>query len=123
MSKVLTELPVGERTREAAVRGSGAFYSDAEVAQKIGVTPSWVNMIVGLLEKGEEVLVWDDLSTGRMANLHRCLGRPGFRYIIGDFTRDPTFERCVEQAAVRLCPSDLRHDDVESLLSTAGAHG
>lgn len=32
-------------------------YSDAEVAQKIGVTPSWVNMIVGLLEKGEERLI------------------------------------------------------------------
>jgi ParB family chromosome partitioning protein len=32
-------------------------YSDAEVAQKIGVTPSWVAMIVGLLEKGEERLI------------------------------------------------------------------
>jgi UDP-glucose 4-epimerase len=53
-----------------------------------------------LLSQGEEVLVWDDLSTGRMANLSRCLGRPGFRYIIGDFTRDPTFERCVEQVDV-----------------------
>lgn len=32
-------------------------YSDAEVAEKIGVTPSWVSMIVGLLEKGEERLI------------------------------------------------------------------
>jgi ParB family chromosome partitioning protein len=32
-------------------------YSDAEVAQKIGVTPSWVSLIVGLLEKGEERLI------------------------------------------------------------------
>ncbi|WP_029557417.1 plasmid partitioning protein RepB C-terminal domain-containing protein [Xanthobacter sp. 91] len=32
-------------------------YSDAEVAQKIGVTPSWVNMIATLLENGEERLV------------------------------------------------------------------
>jgi ParB family chromosome partitioning protein len=32
-------------------------YSDAEVAQKIGVTPSWVSMIVGLLENGEERLI------------------------------------------------------------------
>ena len=53
-----------------------------------------------LLAKGEEVIAWDDLSTGRMANLSRCLGRPGFRYIIGDFTKDPTFERCVEQVDV-----------------------
>jgi ParB family chromosome partitioning protein len=32
-------------------------YSDADVAQKIGVTPSWVSLIVGLLEKGEERLI------------------------------------------------------------------
>jgi len=32
-------------------------YTDAEIAQKIGVTPSWVSMIVGLLEKGEEKLI------------------------------------------------------------------
>lgn len=43
------------------VREVGAMrkrgYSDAEVAEKIGVTPSWVSMIVGLLEKGEERLI------------------------------------------------------------------
>ena len=32
-------------------------YSDAEIAEKIGVTSSWVSMIVGLLEKGEERLI------------------------------------------------------------------
>jgi ParB family chromosome partitioning protein len=32
-------------------------YSDPQIAQKIGVTPSWVGMIVGLLEKGEERLI------------------------------------------------------------------
>ncbi len=32
-------------------------YSDADVAQKIGVTASWVSLIVGLLEKGEERLI------------------------------------------------------------------
>jgi ParB family chromosome partitioning protein len=32
-------------------------YTDAEIAEKIGVTPSWVGMIVGLLEKGEERLI------------------------------------------------------------------
>jgi UDP-glucose 4-epimerase len=53
-----------------------------------------------LLQLGEEVIVWDDLSTGRMANLNRCLGKPGFRYIIGNFTEDPTFERCVETVDV-----------------------
>jgi ParB family chromosome partitioning protein len=32
-------------------------YSDAQIAEKLGVTPSWVGMIVGLLEKGEERLI------------------------------------------------------------------
>lgn len=32
-------------------------YSDGEVAEKIGCTASWVNMIVTLLERGEERLV------------------------------------------------------------------
>lgn len=32
-------------------------YSDGEISQRIGVTPSWVYMIGGLLEKGEEKLL------------------------------------------------------------------
>lgn len=32
-------------------------YNDAQIAEKIGVTPSWVGMIIGLLEKGEEKLI------------------------------------------------------------------
>lgn len=32
-------------------------YSDADIARKIGVTASWVNMIVTLLDRGEERLV------------------------------------------------------------------
>ena len=32
-------------------------YNDTEIARKIGCTASWVNMIVGLLERGEERLV------------------------------------------------------------------
>jgi UDP-glucose 4-epimerase len=53
-----------------------------------------------LLSRGEEVLVWDDLSTGRMSNLRNCLGQPGFSYIIGDFTEDSSFQRVVEQCDV-----------------------
>ena len=29
-------------------------FNDTQIAQKIGVTPSWVNMISGLLHRGEE---------------------------------------------------------------------
>lgn len=32
-------------------------YSDAEIAEKIGASPSWVSMINALLEKGEERLI------------------------------------------------------------------
>lgn len=32
-------------------------YSDPEIAGKLGVTASWVNMVIGLLKKGEERLV------------------------------------------------------------------
>jgi ParB family chromosome partitioning protein len=43
------------------VREVGALrkrgYSDAQVAEKIGVTAQWVNMIVTLLENGEERLI------------------------------------------------------------------
>jgi UDP-glucose 4-epimerase len=53
-----------------------------------------------LLAQGEEVIVWDNLSTGRMQNLRGCLGRPGFQYIIGDFTEDPHFERVVSRVDV-----------------------
>lgn len=53
-----------------------------------------------LLALGEEVIVWDNLSTGRMTNLKRCVGRPRFRYIIGDFTRDPSFVSVVENVDV-----------------------
>jgi UDP-glucose 4-epimerase len=35
-----------------------------------------------------------------MQNLRRCLGRPGFQYIIGDFTEDPHFERVVSRVDV-----------------------
>ena len=53
-----------------------------------------------LLARGEEVVVWDNLSTGRMSNLKRCLGKPGFSYVISDFTKDPTFAKVAERTDV-----------------------
>jgi ParB family chromosome partitioning protein len=32
-------------------------YDDSQIADKLGVTSSWVNMVVGMLEKGEERLI------------------------------------------------------------------
>ena len=53
-----------------------------------------------LLGLGEEVVVWDNLSTGRMANLRHCIGNPRFRYIISDFTADSAFTSAVERSDV-----------------------
>lgn len=40
-------------------------YSDKQIAEKIGVTPEWVNMIANLLAKGEERLL-EAVDTGLM---------------------------------------------------------
>lgn len=53
-----------------------------------------------LLGLGEHVIVWDNLSTGRMSNLRRCLTHPHFRYILSDITTDPAFPSVVEQVDV-----------------------
>src|SRR5262245_50271761 len=51
-----------------------------------------------LLDLGEEVVVWDDLSTGRMQNLKDCLAHPKFSYIIGDYSEDAMFDGVVRGA-------------------------
>jgi UDP-glucose 4-epimerase len=58
------------------------------------------HLVEHLLAMGEEVVAWDDLSTGRMANLRRCIGHPRFRHIISDFTTDPSFASIVERSDV-----------------------
>jgi hypothetical protein len=67
--------------------GGGAAFNGSHLAEH-------------LLTLGEEVIVWDELSTGRMANLQRCVGRPRFRCIIGDFTHDTTSVPPVETADI-----------------------
>jgi ParB family chromosome partitioning protein len=47
--------PIDLMKEIGALRSRG--YSDAEIAEKIGVGASWVNMIASLLERGEERLV------------------------------------------------------------------
>ena len=53
-----------------------------------------------LLERGEDVVIWDNLSTGRMRNLRGCLGRPGFSYVISDIAEDPRFPDAVREVDV-----------------------
>jgi ParB/RepB/Spo0J family partition protein len=50
-----TPRPIDLMKEIGALRSRG--YTDAEIAEKIGVGASWVNMIASLLERGEERLV------------------------------------------------------------------
>jgi len=53
-----------------------------------------------LLERGDEVLVLDDLSTGSMDNIAHLVGRPGFGYRIGSALDAPLVAECVDRCDV-----------------------
>jgi UDP-glucose 4-epimerase len=42
-----------------------------------------------LLERGDKVLVLDDLSTGSMDNISHLIGNPGFEYRVGSALDSP----------------------------------
>jgi len=53
-----------------------------------------------LLDRGDEVLVLDDLSTGSMDNIAHLVGRPGFAYRIGSALDAPLVAECVDRCDV-----------------------
>ncbi|MGE0555674.1 MAG: NAD-dependent epimerase/dehydratase family protein [Gemmatimonadales bacterium] len=53
-----------------------------------------------LLERGDQVLVLDDLSTGSMDNIDHLVGRPGFEYRIGSATDVPLVAELVDRCDV-----------------------
>ena len=53
-----------------------------------------------LLERGDEVLILDDLSTGSMDNIAHLIDRPGFRYRIGSALDFPLVSECVDMTDV-----------------------
>ncbi len=53
-----------------------------------------------LLERGDRVLVLDDLSTGTMENIDHLIGRPGFDYRIGSALDRPLVAECVDRCDV-----------------------
>lgn len=53
-----------------------------------------------LLERGDRVLVLDDLSTGSMDNIAHLVGRPGFSYRIGSALDRPLVTELVDRADV-----------------------
>lgn len=53
-----------------------------------------------LLERGDRVMVLDDLSTGRIANVEHLIGRPGFAYRIGSALDAATVTELVDRSDV-----------------------
>lgn len=53
-----------------------------------------------LLDRGDRVLVLDDLSTGTMDNIQHLIGRPGFEYRIGSALDLPLVTECVDRCDV-----------------------
>jgi UDP-glucose 4-epimerase len=51
-----------------------------------------------LLERGESVMVLDDLSTGSMDNIAHLIGRPGFQHRIGSALDRPLVAELVDRA-------------------------
>ena len=53
-----------------------------------------------LLERGDSVMVLDDLSTGSMDNIAHLVGRPGFQHRIGSALDRPLVSELVDRADV-----------------------
>jgi UDP-glucose 4-epimerase len=53
-----------------------------------------------LLERGDQVLVLDDLSTGSMVNIQHLVGRPGFVHRIGSALDEPLVRELADWADV-----------------------
>ncbi|HSA54345.1 MAG TPA: NAD-dependent epimerase/dehydratase family protein [Gemmatimonadaceae bacterium] len=53
-----------------------------------------------LLERGDRVMVLDDLSTGRIENVQHLIGRPGFAYRIGSALDAATVTELVDMSDV-----------------------
>lgn len=53
-----------------------------------------------LLQRGDQVIVLDDLSTGSMANIEHLVGQPGFLHRIGSALDEPLVRELVDRADV-----------------------
>ncbi|MEQ1691090.1 MAG: NAD-dependent epimerase/dehydratase family protein [Gemmatimonas sp.] len=53
-----------------------------------------------ILDRGDRVLVLDDLSTGSMSNIEHLVGRDGFEYRIGSALDTPLVTECVDRCDV-----------------------
>ncbi len=51
-----------------------------------------------LIEKGEDVIVLDNLSTGSFENIRHLVGRRGFSYVVADISETAILEQAIERA-------------------------
>jgi UDP-glucose 4-epimerase len=51
-----------------------------------------------LLERGDQVVVLDDLSTGRISNISHLEGNPGFRCLIENVCNEALTEELIREA-------------------------
>jgi len=58
------------------------------------------HLATALLDRGDRVLVLDDLSTGSIANIAHLVGRPGFEHRIGSALDAPLVVEMVDRADV-----------------------
>ena len=58
------------------------------------------HMAEALLDRGDAVLMLDDLSTGRMGNIEHLMGRHGFEHRIGSATDAPLVAELVDRCDV-----------------------
>src|SRR5436190_8033771 len=50
-----------------------------------------------LLARGDEVVVLDDLSTGRLENIAHLAAWPGFSYTVGSVTNEPLVATLIDR--------------------------
>jgi UDP-glucose 4-epimerase len=53
-----------------------------------------------LLERGDDVTVVDDLSTGRFENIAHLVGRPGFHFAIESITNETVMDRLISECDI-----------------------
>ncbi len=55
-----------------------------------------------LLAKGNEVVVFDNLSSGRMENLANCTGKSGFKFVKGDVLDEARLEKVLRSSRAQI---------------------
>ena len=60
------------------------------------------HMAEALLDRGDAVMVLDDLSTGRIENIDHLIDRPGFEYRVGSATDAPLVTELVDRCDVTM---------------------